>query len=249
MGEVTRKGKNLSTLEHVQRRITVFKNWYKLVFPFNRFFRGVQKLRLRNGMSAYVRDVRSIDTNMLIDVLWKKEYELERISLPENPIIFDLGANIGTFSLEAKRVYPTAHITAYEPHPDSCRILKMNAPFVTLKQKAAAGKTGVVQFEDGKNFVGLHIVKEGGITVDAESLDDILKNTDKVDLLKIDIEGGEYDLLMSASPHTLLKVQSIIMETHDSIPKDLEWGEQILKKHGFHTRWIDPLGIIYGERS
>ena len=252
MGEILRKkGKkgSLSKYENVSKRIRVFKNWYKVVFPFNRVFKGMQKLRLRNGAEVYVREVRSMDTNIAMDVLWTREYDLEDLTLPKNPIIFDIGANIGTFCMEINRVFPDAHIVAYEPFPGSFAMLKINAPFAVLHQKAAAGKTGKVQFENGKNFVGLHIVSEGGITVDAESLEDILKDTQTVDLLKIDIEGGEYELLENASLATLAKVQRIVMETHDSIPNDLEWGENILRKHGFRTHWIDPAGIIYGERD
>ena len=230
--------------------MATFKNWYKLVFPFNRMFRGVQKLRLRNGNSAYVRDVRSMDTNIVWDILGKNEYSLDTLlHLPEHAVVFDLGANIGTFCIEIKRVCPTAQITAYEPYHDNFRMLKINAPFATTIQKAATAKTGTVHIENNSNYVGLQVVKTGGVSVESSSLDDILKDVEKVDLLKIDIEGSEYGLLDAASSRTFSKVQRIVMETHDvSGFDDLRWAQSILTKNGFKISWIDPQGVIYGEK-
>ena len=249
MGHISRKG-SLSKVQNVRERVRIFKDWHKVMFPLNRVYKGVQKLHLRNGASAYVRDVRSMDVNIVRDVLGKDEYAVATwLRVPENAIVFDLGANIGTFCIAVYNLCPTVHITAYEPHPGNFKMLKMNASFATLIQKAATEKTGTVHLEDNTNSVGLQVVKQGGISVEASSLDDILKDVEKVDLLKIDIEGSEYGLLDAASSQTFSKVQKIIMETHNvSGFDDLEWAETILTKNGFKITWIDPLGVIYGER-
>lgn len=248
MGHLARKV-NVSKFENVRHRIRTFTTWYKIVFPFNRLFKGIQQMRLRNGKSIYVRSVRSMDVNIATDVLGGNEYELEQLHLPPNATIIDLGGNIGTFAMEMHRLFPTAHTTSYEPYPANCIMFRINAPFATLVQKAATGRTGTVHLEDSVKYSSLQVIKEGGIVVESESLDDILKTYDIVDLLKIDIEGSEYDLLDQASPETFNKIQRIIMETHD-VPgfDDLKWAENILSKHGFKTSWIDRFGIIYGEK-
>ncbi len=248
MGHLNRKV-SVSKFENILGRIRIFKNWYKITFPFNRVFKGIQKLRLRNGKSALVRSVRSMDVNIVRDVLGGNEYELEQLHLPHDAEIVDLGGNIGTFAMEMHRMFPSARIISYEPHPGNCTMFRMNAPFAILVQKAASGKTGVVHLEDTSNFVGLRVIENGGISVEAESLDDILKNYTVVDLLKIDIEGSEYEVLNNTSPATLKKIRRIIMETH-SVPgfDDIAWAEDMLSKNGFHISWIDKLGIIYGER-
>jgi FkbM family methyltransferase len=190
-----------------------------------------------------------MDVNILSDVLGGNEYALEQLQLPTHATIVDLGGNIGTFAMEMHRMFPTAHITSYEPHPGNCAMFAMNAPSAHLVPKAAAGHTGTVHLEDSGNYVGLQVIAEGGIEVAAESLDDILKDFKKIDLLKIDIEGSEYPVLNNASEKTFTKIERILMETHD-IPgfDDLAWAENILTRQGFKISWIDRKGIIYGER-
>ena len=249
MAHLDRIKRGQGKLSNVLGRIRVFKNWYKVVFPFNRLFTGVQKITMRNGKSAYVRDVRSADLYILRDVLGTEEYELDHVQLPEKAVVIDLGGNIGTFCMEIHRQFPTAQLTAYEPFPANAKMFKLNAPYATLVQKAAGAKTGTVHFEDGENFVGLTVVKEGGIIVDALSLDDITKDFNRIDLLKVDIEGSEYDVLNAASSATFSKIQHVIMETHYVEGFDDEaWAETILKKNGFKTKWIDA-GLIYGEKQ
>lgn len=228
----------------------MFKDWYKLIFPFNRLFTGIQKLALRNGMFVYVRDIHSIDMTTARHILWEDEYAIKKLSLPEHAVVFDIGANIGTFCIGIHHIFPTAHITAYEPHPDNFRMLKLNAPFATLIPKAATEKTGTVHLEDSdKDFVQLQIVLQGGIPVESVSFDDMLENVPNVDLLKIDIEGSEYGLLNTASLETLAKVQRIIMELH-TVPDfdEIAWAESFFKKHNFAISWIQSHTVIYGEK-
>lgn len=248
MGHLKRK-KSTSKFRNVINRILIFKNWYKVVFPLNRFFNGVQLLKLRNGKSAYVRSVRSMDFNIVRDVLGEDEYKLDYIKLPQNAVIIDLGANIGTFCIEMHSQFPTAQLFAYEPYPSNIKMFKINAPFAKITQKAVGAKTEKVRFEDGDNFVGLQVIKQGGIEVDAISLDDIVKDFNVVDLLKIDIEGSEYKTLDAASAETFSKIRRIIMETHDVQGfDDIQWAEDILIKNGFNIKWIDSQGIIFGEK-
>lgn len=211
-------------------------------------FTGIQKLTLRNGKSVFVRDIHSIDMTTVRHILWDDEYKLEKLSLPKNAVVFDIGANIGTFCIGIRHICPTAQITAYEPNPNNFRMLRMNAPFAALLQKAATGKTGTVYIEDNRNFVGLEVTGQGGIPVESLSLDDILRDVQNVDLLKIDIEGSEYDLLNASSSQTFSKIQRIVMELH-IVPDfdDAAWGESLLKKHGFVTSWLGQ-SVIYGEK-
>lgn len=235
-----------SRLKNLYRRIAMFRDWYKLVFPINRLFRGRQKLTLRNGTSIYVRDIFSSDLSTALLTFSINEYHLERIPLPENPLFIDLGANIGLSSLDIKKRFPDAKVIAYEPLPASCELIRLNVPSAEVRQKAAAAKTGTVHFLEEGAPSGLHMLQEGGIVVESESFDDIVKAFEKVDLMKIDIEAAEYELLNAASPEAMNKVQKIVMEVHS--PNSPQWAEELLQKHGYKTEWVSKYDIIYAKR-
>lgn len=55
-----------------------------------------------------------------------------------------------------------------------------------------------------------------------------------VDLLKIDIEGAEYEVLKSASAETLQRVHRIVLEFHPNAPQDEAIGP--LTSNGFRMR-------------
>lgn len=192
-----------------------------------------------------------MDVSITSDVLGGNEYELQQLQQRSIKTVVDLGANIGTFSMEMHRMFPSAKIIAYEPHPENCFMFRINAPFATLIQKAASGARGVAHLEDTMNHVGLRLVKKGGIEVETEKLDDILTDMQTVDLLKIDIEGSEYELLNNTSSHTFNKIRTILMEVHDFglVPDHLSWAEHMLSSHGFRTSWIiGGTSVIYGEK-
>lgn len=248
------KRNSVSKFENIRQRILIYKTWYKIIFPFNRWFKGIQHMRLRNGKSIYVRSVHPncpMDVSITSDVLGSNEYELKQLQQRNIHTVIDLGANIGTFSMEMHRMFPSAEIIAYEPHPGNCSMFRINAPFATLIQKAVSGTKGVVHLEDTTNYVGLRLIGEGGIEVETEKLDDVLKDVQTVDLLKIDIEGSEYDTLNKTSTDTFNKIRTIIMEVHDFglVPSHIAWAENILSKNGFKTSWIiGGTSVIYGEK-
>ncbi|GAB1191419.1 hypothetical protein APSETT444_000592 [Aspergillus pseudonomiae] len=53
----------------------------------------------------------------------------DRVELPKAPIIVDVGANIGLFSLYMKEKYPLAKILAFEPAPENFEALNRNLAF------------------------------------------------------------------------------------------------------------------------
>ena len=248
------KRNSVSKFENIRQRILIYKTWYKIVFPFNRWFNGIQQMRLRNGKSIYVRSVHPkcpMDVSITTDVLGHNEYELKQLQGRDIHTVVDLGANIGTFSMEMHRLFPSAKIVAYEPHPENCYMFRINAPYATLIEKAISGTKGVARLEDTMNSVGLRLVEEGGIEVETETLDNALKNMSTVDILKIDIEGSEYEVLDKTCPKIFEKISTIIMEIHPFglVPNHVAWAENMLLKHGFKISWIiDGTSVIYGEK-
>lgn len=74
-------------------------------------------------------------------------------------------------------------------------------------------------------------------------LAEALNGIERCDLLKIDCEGGEYEILYSADPETLARIDRIVCEFNIG-QSDGENGEQLahfLVSHGFH---IDSLRTL-----
>ena len=90
---------------------------------------------------------------------------------------------------------------AFEADPENYKLLEYNTRHlknISLKQKAVSEHTGKIDFYHIENSTGCHSVidPEGNshkISVDSVALDDLIASgeIEKVDIIKIDIEGGE----------------------------------------------------------
>lgn len=133
----------------------------------------------------------------------------------EASVIFDVGANVGIYSLLAADANPRATVHSFEPTPElSARFrtaITQNSMSNIVANEAAAGAfTGEAYLKrcrgsdganEGMNFVSA-TSSAGAETaaVTQVTLDDYCRRMGitNVDLLKIDIEGGEYDALRGA---------------------------------------------------
>ena len=143
--------------------------------------------------------------------------------------VIDLGAHIGTFS--ALALFNGCSVTAVEPSPSSFSLLKINAPNATLINKAVSNQKQVFLAEYERSE--LNMVSDHGILVDCVTLDELIDKP--VDVLKIDIEGSEYDVLYSCSK--LDMIAQITMEYHHGLKK---LGKLLvfLENKGFKFGWI-----------
>lgn len=111
--------------------------------------------------------------------------------------ILDLGANVGLFGVFAAGRWPRASVTAVEPDPDNLAVLRRCVELSgrgdawQVVAAAAAAQEGTVAFEGGGE--SLSRIAPGG--AGRVSMIDALERLDGVDLLKMDIEGGEWAIL------------------------------------------------------
>ena len=134
--------------------------------------------------------------------------------------IIDAGGYIGTSAVELATRYPRCTIVSIEPHSDNFRMLKENtkryANIVPI-HAALSGKRGTAPLMDrGTGLWGYTIRGEGRIvgTVPTITINDILEQfgTDTINLFKIDIEGGETNLLKDTG--WIKKTKVIMIELH-----------------------------------
>lgn len=235
-----------SKIENVIGRVKTYKDWWKVVAPFNRFYnkRKEHVVTLRNGPQMHIRDVFGYDLPILYEIFGNDVYHLDGLHLPRNAAVLDVGAHIGSFSAKMHHLFPGAHITAFEPHPDNFAFLKKNAPFADCVNKAVAGTPGTV-------YLGDHVASSSyalgdkGIPVDAVTLDSYIASASRIDLLKVDVEGAEKDIFEHLPLDLLMKVDRIAMEVHP--PHDMGWFVSMFESAGFDVMHEDV--ILFASRK
>jgi FkbM family methyltransferase len=119
------------------------------------------------------------------EVFERSAYLRHGLSLPEGACVFDVGANIGIFSLQAHLCSPGARIFAFEPNPDAYRCLLANVRIFGLSGEflcvGLGGNTGQAEFTayDGFSLLsGFHADREADFAVIREYLRHLPSQTD-----------------------------------------------------------------------
>src|SRR5580693_2719210 len=177
----------------------------------------------RTGGVAYFIRHSSRDVGIFSEIFIAGEYDqphavLERIAaLGRPPQILDLGANIGLFAASCRERWPGSSITAVEPDPENLELLRRTAAAgkIEVVPACAANHEGTLRFVAGE-FAESHVAgAEAGEqdTIEVPCVD-AFRLAQSADLVKIDIEGSEWEIL--ADPRLAsLSAQAVVMEWHD----------------------------------
>ena len=182
------------------------------------------------------------DLFVLYEVLAFNVYHIAPSLLPTGNVrvIVDCGANIGITSLFLAARYPRAKILSVEPHPENFVLLKTNVETVPRILPIRACITGTpqstVRFTADQAAWGNRIARDShGILVPAITIDELCEQNaiEKIDLLKLDIEGAEKQVLENGT--FLARTEHIIVELHG------EYGFQCFQRD------IAPHGLVAQE--
>lgn len=178
------------------------------------------KVRVRNlDQPVYIRIANS-DIYEFKQSLgsWQEEFDLGYT--PD--LIIDAGANVGYTSLRFLQKYPKSKIIALEPEPSNIKQFIKNCSKyknITLEQAAIWPTSRMLSFISLDVASNSFQVKEEpkGEIRGISFLDLIDKyKIDKIDLLKIDIEGSEKFLLEDSNVNGWLdKVGTMLIESHE----------------------------------
>ncbi len=128
--------------------------------------------------------------------------------------ILDLGGNVGLFGLWSLVNWPNADLTAFEPDPSNAdryrAFLGSNAPHWTLKESVASNVDGHARFSAMGRAGSSLSHNDEGVTVEQV---DVLPLLNDFDLVKIDIEGGEWAILLDER-FASVQVKVIALEFH-----------------------------------
>jgi len=183
--------------------------------------------KLRSNFASKDHSVLAGKKIEIVDSFWHlhslKEIFVEQTykfkSKSDTPTILDCGANIGLSAIFFKQQYPKANIIAFEPDAKIFSKLRNNLKAfnlhdVKLYNNAIWTEDTVLNFDQDNALGGRinHAESHSNTTqVSALALTPFINK--RIDFLKIDIEGAEFDVLKSIE-HKLLLVENLFIEYH-----------------------------------
>jgi FkbM family methyltransferase len=175
------------------------------------------------GHKFHVEDLASSDLRrIVVGELNRDVYELQ--TLPQPGHVLDIGANIGLFAMTAAALWPKCHLRCYEPHPVNFTSLSANLARADVRatrvNKAVTAAGRKLQMVIGTDNTGgatgwTENARKGvaTITCPGATLHSALDNKYH-DLVKIDIEGGEHELLFEFTHWSM--IGALVIELHEN---------------------------------
>lgn len=223
-----------------------------------------------NGLQCYYNSSKEETEYIFAEIFSEGQYEGHGITIGESAVVFDVGANIGLFSIFVTQQQPSARVFAFEPITPTFEVLRDNIELHAL--------TGVTAFNCGlssennprKVFTFYPQMSANSTMRPDDTLadpDDIETRTagpvvenlfehlfeeheeveceiktlsaviaelgvTSIDLLKVDVEGEEYEVLRGIDAEDWPRIRQIVAEVHDKKGR-LQQVTRLLEDKGF----------------
>ena len=175
------------------------------------------------------------DFGAIMETCVLNDYQkMNEVRIREGDIVFDIGSHIGSFAVMAAKL--GAKVYAFEPSKRNYDFLIKNIKLNHLEKDIIPFNIGIYNI-DGKlgintetsNTGGYSVVEDFSEEITVKKLSTIMKenNLKKIDLIKIDVEGSEYEIF--TGDFNSLPIDKIVGEYH------LDWkrpklGYSLVKK-------------------
>lgn len=191
-----------------------------------------------------------------LDALNFGVYEREELEMVLNLLngakcMFDIGANVGWYSLKCAARYPELQINAFEPLPRTYQYLQRNLSL----NKVSSIKTYNSGFSDKEEEISFFFDPKGSVNASmrnvadktdiqeikckVERLDNFIEKTkSKIDFIKCDVEGAEL-LVLKGAVETLKSQQPFLF---------VEMLRKWAAKFGYHPNEIIELMLSIGYK-
>ncbi len=160
---------------------------------------------LNDSVKLIVKKVFPITTNQRYD---KQTKRIMKIVLEDQSTFIDVGSHKGEILSEALKISPKGKHFAFEPIPYLYHKLKNKyGQSCEIKNFGLSDKKTKSDFQhviSNSAYSGIKlrtypkVENIETIQIELDTLDNQLKKHDRVDLIKIDVEGGEFDVLKGA---------------------------------------------------
>jgi FkbM family methyltransferase len=201
------------------------------------------------------------------EIFVEDEYRLGWFTadLGESPVALDIGAHVGCFSVAFARRHPGARVDSYEASPSTATYLQRNIADNDLESRvhgnnlAVQGTAGTLELADngaasGHNGV-LHLTADAQkVSVRSVSMVEALQVSGRsADIVKIDTEGGEYDMVLGSEPADWAGVRRVVLEYHDLAGHSWEELEEFFTAAGLNLvhreKFLPRLGMAWLSRD
>lgn len=186
------------------------------------------------------------------------------VDVEKGDVVIDIGFNYGVFAI--KSLYNGASkVFGFEPNKhvfEICNRVYDNQNLVEVFNFGVSNKNDKVLFKQGKSSLTSSIYGdvedyETSYEVNTIVLTDFLffHNIDKVDFLKIDCEGSEYDIFVSIPDSILSQIKKIHVEFHYNDGIKVNQLIEKLEKNNFEwkfdndTNLTSSIGMIYAKQK
>lgn len=223
----------------------------KLIYPFMYLGSWNKKEIIYNvnNKAKFKLRVNTIDKLIILEVWKTKTYIDKDFNIKKNDVVVDIGANIGAFSVLAAIKTQNGSVFAYEPEENNYSKLLENINGndlhnISPSKLIISDKNGFCDLFIGNLSNATHSIHETDSKksrrVKCITLKDIFtcNNLKKIDFLKIDAEGAEYDILLNTPSEVIRKVDKIVLEYHDYLDHNHTYNdlEKYLKGNGFKVK-------------
>ncbi|MGA6208053.1 FkbM family methyltransferase [Nocardia testacea] len=202
------------------------------------------------------RDGSPSDEAVIRETWVENVYQIHPGDLRDTGILVDLGANIGSVAVYGASLGATVH--AYEPEPENRALLQQNLTDNGVADRVHVHAAAVTDWLGTATITPAHGNSRinhdhSGVTVESITLAQVFEDNGLAgcDVLKMDVEGSEYEIIASADLSTLAKIRYLTME-FDAAPDQTAFGDMVTKiAKVFNTHIIgspERGGYIYGRR-
>lgn len=225
-------------------------------YLFHKGERKKRALHFKTRPEAISFDVPEAVYQVFKEIFMADVYEINRLTarVPRAPLVVDIGANAGFFDILLLSKLKDATIYAYEPLP--ANIAHLSATIrqnpglenhIRFHQLAVTGapKSHIDLFMEDTGdsqvvasvFSGFNKNNTQLTRVNCITLTDIFEQNgiERIDILKMDCEGSEYDILYNTHPSYIKRIDRMLVEVHDI--------DQDKFNIGYFTQYLRDLGF------
>jgi len=210
-----------------------------------------------------------VDRSVANEIFKFREYRSAEGAIESaKSVIFDVGAHIGLFSLYARALNPVVSIVAFEPEATNFTRLENTInenqiENIQLEPLALSSSSGSKQFVIALDSHNHHLLSasepESKLKVQnvkAISLFDYCKKKKikKISLIKLDIEGGEFDVIGSWKKEDFNLIDAILLEYHNIFGNEHKQLVEILRVNGFGVQVFPSqfdrmMGVVFARKK